>query len=1748
MKAALVTLVTTLLFVQLCAFSAEAKDYTLQDLDKESLQYSIEFAPAEDVIEKPSQAELLQLAGQIMTEQNSCWPATSLYRQAASFGIKRDAGFWIRLAEAYSCAKKWRLASLTGYLGYLNADQDIEKKAALLMTGMALEKRVSYSDNWIAAAIEAYSLALELEKMPDIQKRVVGLQHQNRINSALKINKSTGNADGGSARLCLRFNDHLLRESNYGDYIRITPALKADFSVDYQTLCIGGATFNTTYQITVRKGLKSEDKILADTVRLSIDTGHAPPALWFNQNDYVLASPASPAIGIHTMNVNTVQMQLYRIDERNILGDFVRENFREKLGGYELETLKEEVGEQVWEGTAEIKGATDKQTAGSLVLPEEILSTQGLYVLVATADTIKERSWDDRASQWLVVTDIGLTSYQGSDGLTVLARSLETALPLAGIEIALYARNNSPLATLHTDENGLVRFSPGLLQGRDGRRAVQLVATDKKYGFTFLSLNQAPFDLSDRGVAGRAAPGILDAYVYSDRGIYRPGETVHIVALLRDQLGNAVQSPPLTLRMEDPMAKITLERVLTPDSSGGYSSSVTLDAAARTGHWKARLYVDTDEKPIGRLSFQVNAFKPPRLEVRLAAAGIVTPETTAAVTVQADYLYGSPGSDLNVDAWLNLRYDAHPFADYQTYWFGVSGKKTGLAEIELPSLRTDEQGQAVLPLELAEFKLNSTTLQPLKAVLRAEVSDIDGRVVTALTELPVRHLRQYVGVKPVFSDQQVQADSKAGFEVVALDGQGQVLADSELSFRLIREEIDYQWFREDGIWGYERIIRDHEEQRAQLRTPFPAAISLPVGQGRYRLELYGQDQTALLTSFRFTAGEQLVGRSDSPDAVKVTLDRKLYQVGETAKLTIQAPYPGQASLVLAGTAVRKVMNFSLTETDNRHTLEIPVLADWGAGVYAMVTVYKPADAGKGKRGKGANRAVGLVWLGVDPAAQRLEVAINSPDQTRPRQTLEVPVTVRGAAPGAEVRLTMAAVDDGVLQLTGFTSPDPLAWFFGKQQLGLEIRDLYGQLITAPNSKPLILRTGAGDDEELRGAPESNIKVVSLFSGVVQVGADGQVNVPLTLPDFNGRLRLMAVAWSREKLGAASHNLQVNDPVVISPSLPRYLARDDQSTVQVLLDNVDGPEGEYHLEWSTSGALIMEGDFSADVTLERGKRQSRTFPVFTDATGKGNLHLQVSGPEGYSYAGDFALNVRDKYLPELNRIFSTLEPGDGMTLDHTTVRGLVPVTAGVTFTVASSPNLDVVGLLEQLDRYPYGCLEQLTSRAMPLLHANLLASRYNAPFDGKLDDKISKAIEAIFQKQLANGSFNLWNGYGSTESWLSAYAMDFMSRAGRKGYSVPDYFYNKGMDWLAIELKNMHEPEKEELADLTYAAWVLARAGRGRLEDSRYLFDNYLAELPTPLAHAQLAGAMALQGDLVRAEKGFRAGLQKVAEPGAYWHNYGSRLRDLAAIISVLHESGLKTIDPAPVWQELTRQLAKEKYLSTQEQAWLIMAALTLGRAEPLQLDLLKDHGRTVITETDYFSMNSSGISLLAKPVTIRNNGNSPVWVVTTVQGAPVSEPAPVSAGFSVRRDWYSMDGKLIRGESINQGDLVVVVVEGKVARGADYKALLVDLLPAGFEIEKARIDPDYDKAFFWLDELSRTRYVDGLDDRFIAAFDTDDLTPDHKKDTEKPFRVAYLVRAVTPGTYTVPPVEVEAMYQPAIRGRSKAAGLVIEKQ
>ena len=334
-----------------------------------------------------------------------------------------------------------------------------------------------------------------------------------------------------------------------------------------------------------------------------------------------------------------------------------------------------------------------------------------------------------------------------------------------------------------------------------------------------------------------------------------------------------------------------------------------------------------------------------------------------------------------------------------------------------------------------------------------------------------------------------------------------------------------------------------------------------------------------VTSVRFRSGWAGGETAEVPDKVDVAADRRAYAPGELAKLRITPPFSGPASLAVLTDRLVSIREIAVAEGGTE--VEVPVDAAWGPGAYVAITAFRPGEARQGHPG----RALGLAWLQVDPGSRRIEVSIGTPDRVRPSRRLDVPLRLTGAGEGA--MLTLAAVDEGILRLTRFASPDPVGHFMGKRRLGTDIRDDYGRLIPPPEGEAATLRQG-GDDFAM-AAIDIPQRTVALFSGPVAVAADGTATVTLDLPDFAGELRLMAVAWAGDRIGAAAKPLTVRDPVVAEALLPRFLAPGDEARLPVLLHNLDLPAGEVSATLSAEGAIALAGPARLAATLAPGAR-------------------------------------------------------------------------------------------------------------------------------------------------------------------------------------------------------------------------------------------------------------------------------------------------------------------------------------------------------------------------------------------------------------------------------------------------------------------------------------------------------------------------------------------------------------------------------
>ncbi|HEX3497150.1 MAG TPA: alpha-2-macroglobulin family protein, partial [Methylocella sp.] len=981
-----------------------------------------------------------------------------------------------------------------------------------------------------------------------------------------------------------------------------------------------------------------------------------------------------------------------------------------------------------------------------------------------------------------------------------------------------------------------------------------------------------------------------------------------------------------------------------------------------------------------------------------------------------------------------------------------------------------------------------------------------------------------IGVKKNFTT--LTEGAAASFDVIAVGADGARAARKGVAWSLYRVSNDYQWYRADGRWNFERVKSSKRVAggKIDIGLAAPAKISAIVGLGEYRLDLASPDSTDLPTSLAFESGWSGEASTQTPDLLDVSLDKANYQPGEEMRLRIASRFAGTATVAIVSESLNTLTTLDLKEGDT--TTAIPVKGDWGAGAYAVVLAYRPLDKAANRM---PGRAIGLAWFAIDPQAHRLDVRLAPPSKTRPRGPLTIPLEIKGLGQGEEARVTVAAVDQGILNLTHYEAPDPRGYFFGQRQLSTEIRDLYGLLIDGMQGARGAIRSGGDSSPELGGERPTQ-EPLARFSGIVKTGPDGRARIDFDLPAFNGTLRVMAVAWTKTKAGSASTDVIVRDPVVAQVTAPRFLALGDRSQFHVQIDNVEGKPGDYALDLEVTGPLSAASDtLHRKFKLDAGARKALTLPFAAKGVGRAGVDLKLTGP-GLAAPQTLALDISPGTSRLYRRSVRMLAPGQSLAISSDLFADLVPGTGAVSLAVSALAGIDVPALLQALDRYPYGCSEQTVSRALALLYVNKLAKSEALGIDPDTDQRIRDAIERVLARQDSNGAFGLWSAADADDMWLHAFVTDFLTRARENGFDVPQKKFDAALERLRNLLANSGEIGAGQGAPIAYAAYVLARNGRQVISDLRYLADAKIDSFDTPLARAHLAAALALLGDRPRAEAVFAKAAERLSTLGNPLYSlpdYGSRLRDGAGLLALAVETQMPAAEILRASKIVEDARAKTAFSSTQENAFMVLAAEAL--ADKSQTIALAVDG---VPQQGAFFKSWRAAALANKTATIANSGQAPVSVVVTTSGNPLTPEPAAERGYRIERAYYTLDGKAVEPTAIKQNDRFVVSLTITENEAAFARLLLVDRLPAGLEIDNPDLfEGGSTEALSFLKKTVEPAHTEYRDDRFVAAFARDGRDKAN-------FTVAYIVRAVTPGHYVSPPATIEDMYRPERFGRT----------
>ncbi|MGH1330294.1 MAG: alpha-2-macroglobulin family protein [Paracoccaceae bacterium] len=1631
--------------------------------------------------------------------------------------------------------RKYQLSAIDASInGYLRAESAPIRASALAVMAQAFETQGRGRD-----MIPALRLAQALQPRDDTARaldKAIGKY-------GFRVIEHRVDSDAAQPRICAEFSQSLVESGvDYEPFVQAEEAgLIAE--ADGHQLCLSGVKHGARYRVTLREGLPAASgEVLARSVDLVLYVRDREPKVWFPGRGYILPAGGPVALPLSGVNVSEVALELSKVSDRNLVRAVQEDFFGARMSYWTGKQFNREIAQEIWSGTGTLEMQLNTDVTTRLPIGEGAGALEpGVYVLSARVPGADDYD-DPTATQWFVVSDLGLATMRGTDGLHVFVRALGSADPLEGAEVTLLSQANAVLGTAISDAQGYALFAPGLSRGL-GAKAPAMVsvkradAAGELADLAFLPLEGPAFDLSDRGVEGRAPAGPIDVFLTTDRGAYRAGEVIHATALARDPQVAALEGLPLTAVLSRPDGVEYSRGLAQSVLAGGHVFALPIGATAPRGTWRLALYSDPQAPSLAEEVVLVEDFLPERIDFDLALPeGDLQASDHAPLSIDARYLYGAPAGGLEIEGDVQL-IAARGLANYPGYRFGRHDQRFDPIGAGLPAgMRTDALGQAIVELRLPAIDQEGRAARPLEARITARISEGSGRPVEREIIRAVAPTGAMIGIKPAF-EEELGEGALARFDVISLGANGAPAA-MDMVWEVNRLTTNYQWYRSGGNWNWEPVTsrkRIASGEITSLSDGAPVQIEAQTDWGQYELRITRADGGAYTAgSVGFSAGWYAAeGATDTPDMLQVSLDAKAYAVGDTARLRITARDAGKALITVMSNRLIDMKAVDLAQGESE--IDLPVTDEWGAGAYVTATLIRPLDRAGSRN---PSRALGLAYAPVAPGKRALKVAFDMPAEAAPRGPMDIALRVSGAAPGEQIFATIAAVDVGILNLTGFTAPDPSEYYFGQRRLGMRLRDIYGRLIDGMSGAMGTVRSGGDAMAQMRmQSPPPTQELMAAFSGPLEVGADSMARAQIDLPAFNGTVRLMAVAWSLSAVGQADTDILVRDPVVLTATVPRFMAPGDRARMLLEIAHAKGPSGPIELGFVADGLALDLRGLSQDLEIIEGQKLALNIPFEALSPGDHSIKISLKTPGGEQLSQRIAMAVRrnDPEITQTRRL--SLAPGKSFTLSRDVFTGLAPGTGRASLAIGPLARFDVPGLLQALDRYPYGCTEQVTSRALPLLYLDEVATAMGLGSRDQVSLRISQAIGAVLANQDSNGAFGLW-GAGSGDLWLDAYVSDFLSRARAQGHDIPDKAFRGAMDNLRNRV-NYAADFDEGGGELAYALYVLAREGAASVGDLRYYADVKRDAFTTPLGAAQLGAALAAYGDPTRADRMFRRAGALLADQGEEsrqtWRaDYGTPQRDAAAVLTLAVEAGSSAVDRESLSARLSPR-AGTRALSTQERVWQLLAANALigdgGGAEGILLNGAVPSGPLVRALDDQPG---------AQNAVFENSSARDVQLTLTTFGIPeVAEPAGGN-GYAISREYYSMEGARIDPANVEQGARMVAVLNVQPWSKSEARLMISDPLPAGFEIDNPNLLRAGDiAALDWLKVMRNTETTEFRADRFLAAVDWR---------SQDAFRLAYVVRAITPGAFHHPAASVEDMYRPTFRAHSETGRVVIAAQ
>ncbi|MFC5411338.1 alpha-2-macroglobulin [Larkinella bovis] len=1548
-----------------------------------------------------------------------------------------------------------------------------------------------------------------------------------------------------------------LQDSELSTYYTLSPEAETRTEPTENGFVIRG-NFNETetYVLTLTDRMKGVlGARLDEAVSKDVFFGKMPAGISFvNKRAVYLSSKGAKNVGVNIVNVPRVDVKIAKIYENNIL-HYLRSGRYEEHG--EIDGQWQPLGTHVYyedeqQHYSDILVHKTVETANlpkargvsalNLSLPDPAASgpnpPRGIYLVTVSS---KDDAYIS-ATKLVSVSDIGLMTKQGADEVWVFANSIKTAEPLANVDITLVSSNNQIMATVQTNGKGVAHFEKMTAKNPGSRLA--LVSAKTEDDFNYLLLQDARVETSRFEVDGkRDNPTGFDAFVYGDRNIYRPGETVHFNTVIRNPVWESVGEIPLKIKVLSPNGKEYRVLRQTTNAQGAVATDVPIDPAAVTGTYVTEIY-NANEVLLASRNISIEEFIPDRIRVEARTErDVYRTGETITMTATATNLFGPPATGRTYEMDLQLKQRAFKAKQFPDYTFAIQSNAS--FEKNLRQGVTDASGQAI---ERFPVPAGYRDIGVLEGNLFVTVFDENSRPVNRLNRFNVFTQETFFGIK--LADSYVGTNAPLPVEVVAVDRNGNLQKGATAQAEVVR--FEYQTVIEKQYDQLRYVSKKREKVVYTNNLTFgdgKAGFSyVPTVSGEYEIRIRrtdrSGDRSAAYTAVSYYAYGFGTTQSSSFEVstegqVLMEFDKEQYQVGDKAKVLFKTPFEGKLLVTLER---NQVLETQVLETDQKAAeLTFSLKEAYLPTIYVTATLIRPVD--------GSNLplmvAHGFAPIHVQDPDTKLPVEITAQAQSRSKTKQHISIKTK---PNAE--LTVAVVDEGILQLKNYQTPDIHGYFYQKRALEVNSHDLYSFLFPELTIAGSSSFGGDGYNLGKRINPLSNgrVKLVALWSGVLKADGSGNASFDVAIPQFSGDLRVMAVAYKDKAFGSATRNMKVADPLVISTGAPRFLSPDDELNLPVTISNTTKKPATVTASLKLSGALLASGSTTQQLSIQPGQEARATFNVKAKtAIGTGNMTVLVKGlNETFSESIDLTVRPATSLLKTAQS--GVVAANQTQTIDLT--NAFIPGTVRTQLLVSRSPMIQLSKELSYLLGYPYGCMEQTISKAFPQLYFAEVLKTMGKPGtyfvrSGESDLNptytVQAAIRRVESMQLADGGFSMWPGSPTEDGWASAYAVHFLTEARRAGFEVSPSVYGKALDRLTVRTSSPATEDEivyQETGNSVrkiisrqhlYGLYALALGGQPNRPAMNYYKTAALRPNETMFTSDSrylLASAFSLTGDTRSYEVLLPKKFTNTTNRRQSGGSYASPIRNLALVLNTLLETDPDNLQIPALARQLSQALNTSSYLNTQESVFAVLALGKIAKkaATSTATATVTADGKTVGQLTGQNLSLTTGIANRTLKLTTQGSG-SLYWFAQTEGLSATGQYTEEDAGLQVRREFLNRDGAPMT--SFRQNDLVVVRITLASETGIPVNNVVVtDMLPAGFEIENPRLTEPREMP--WIKNASTPEHFDVRDDR-IHFF----TSAGHAMKT-----FYYLVRVVSKGQFALGPVSADAMYDGSLRSYS----------